>query len=75
MTLRFLQLFAQRPHDLASAPARGVERPPRGPQLKGLGGRHVARGARLTSLGLAWDHSSLQLRHLRRGRQGWLSRG
>ena len=49
--------------------------PTRGPWLKGLGRGHVAHGARLTSPGPAQDHSSLQLRHLQRGRQGWLGRG
>lgn len=71
VTLGFLQLSAQQPHDLTSPPAGGVERPPRGPQLKGLGRGHMAHGARLTSPGPPRDHSSLQLCHLRWGRQGW----
>ena len=62
---------------LAVPTSRGVwsGHPTRGPWLKGLGRGHVARGVRLTSPGLAQDHSSLQLRHLQRGCQGWHGRG
>lgn len=70
VTLGFLQLFAQRLHDLTSPPAGGVERPPRGPRLKGLGRGHMARGPGLTSPGPPRDHSSLQLCHLGDGRAG-----